>query len=298
MADRSQALGWLETEHTHLLAAQAVAAEHAWPATVWRLAWALDTFFHQRGHHRDQVDVWRAGSAAALQLGDATVRAVADRSLGYSLTQLGQVEEGITQLRQALALAESHHDTFQQARILRVLAMVETERGHNRDALRHATLARDLFHALDQSLAEADALNAMGASAARLGEYDDALIHCQRSLVLHRTHRHPGGEASALGNLGYIAHHAGDHHQAVQYYQQALALYRASSNTPCTAATLRELGIPHLALGDHEQARAVWSEALQLCQQMGEDNNVTMLRQQLEALNQPSTPPAPRDNPM
>jgi hypothetical protein len=134
LPDVPAALAWLDTEHPALLAAQHAAARHIRHPTVWQLAWNLDTFHARRGYGHDRFVMWRAALDAAAHLADPTTRIVAHRHLGSSYAALNCHDEGISHLRQALALAEECHDPDQQA-------------------LQHATRARNLFRTLNQPCA-------------------------------------------------------------------------------------------------------------------------------------------------
>jgi tetratricopeptide (TPR) repeat protein len=285
LPDVPAALAWLDIEYPVLLAAQHAAAGHAWQATVWQLAWALDTFQARRGHRHDRLAGWRAALDAAAHLPDPTPRILAHRLLGYSYATLGRFEEGIGHLHQALALATEHHDPDQQACTHQTLARVWEQRGDDRHALKHATHALDLCRTLDQPVGMASALNQVGWYAAQLGQFDTARSHCQAALTLYQ-HHEPDGEAATLDSLGYIAHHTGEHQQAIDYYRQALTVYRVRGNSFEVANTLDGLGHPHVALGEHAPARVVWREALELYQLQGRDDDVAGVERQLDDLDQ------------
>ncbi|GAB3878378.1 hypothetical protein GCM10029964_028950 [Kibdelosporangium lantanae] len=285
LRDMSAAMAWFEVEHPNLLAAQLVAADHAWQPPVWQLAWVLADFHARRGHRQHDLSVWRAAVDAAAHLPDHTARVRAHRYLGRAYTELDCPKDASRHLHQALTLAARHHDTTEQALAHHQLARAWERREDNRRALEHATRALELCRTLGQPVWEANALNGVGWHAARLGDYDTARAHCQAALALHRQHHNVNGEADTLDSLGYIDHHTGRHHQAIDQYRQALALFRRLGNTYESAATLDRLGHPHVALGQHEQARAVWQEAVELYGTHGRDTDAAQVRYQLETLD-------------
>jgi DNA-binding SARP family transcriptional activator len=289
LPDHPAALAWMDTHHSHLLAAQHTAAGHHRYQAVWHLAWTLTAFHRRRGHRHDELAVWQAATDAADHLPTAT-RTLAHRRLGSAHAALGWHEQAIEHLNQAHALAEHHHDPTQQAHNHHAIARAWERRGDDRQSLKHSRHARDLFHALGQTVWEAVALNAVGWFAARLGDYDTARDHCRQALTLHRRHHDPNGEADTLDSLGYIDHHTGHYHQAINHYQQALALYRTLGNTSQSADTLDRLGHPHAALNQHTQAHAVWREALELYREQGCETDAERVQRQLET--PPTTPPA------
>ncbi|GAA0623067.1 BTAD domain-containing putative transcriptional regulator [Kutzneria viridogrisea] len=287
LADVPSALAWLEAEHANLLAAQHTAAGHAWHLTVWQLAWTLYSFQVRRGRDHDRLAVWQAALEAAAHLPDPAPRILAHRLLGFVYSTLRCHEEGIGHLYQALALAEEHHDTHQQAHTHRGLASSWALRGDNRKAVDHATRNLDLVRTLNEPEWEAGALGTMGWYLAQFGDYDTARAHCHAALALHRQHRNLDGEAENLSSLGYIDHHTGRHRQAVDHYQQALIVYRCLGDISEVAGELDTLGHPYVALGEYERARTVWREALELYRQQGRDQDADRVRRQLDTLNHP-----------
>ncbi|NUT52881.1 MAG: tetratricopeptide repeat protein [Saccharothrix sp.] len=285
LSDQAAAMAWLDIEHSHLLAAQRVAAAHQWHRIVWQLAWVLASFHTRRGHRHDDVAVWRAAADAASHLPDPTIRTRAHRSLGRAYTRLGEHGQATEHLHRALTLAEQHHSTTEQGITHRALALAREQQDDDARALEHARKALDLFRSVDEPVWEADTLNAVGWYTARLGDHDTARELCQASLALHRAHHDPLGEAETLGSLGYIDNRTDRHHQAIQNYRQSLDLYRTLGHTYEIATILDRLGSPLTALGQHDQARAAWREALTLYRQQGREADIEHVQRQLDNLD-------------
>jgi len=283
-ADGPAALAWLDAHHPHLLAAQRTAAARGRHRTAWRFAWALTTFHWWRGHHRDDLAAWQVVARGADDLPDVAERIVARRSLGQAHAELGQHDQAVALLHQALALAGHHRDATQQALTHHALTRAWELGGDDRLALEHARRALELFRALGQPTREADALNTVGWFLAGLGEHDTARDHCRAALTLHRRHHNLDGEAATLDSLGWIEHRTGHHEQAVRHYQDALALRRTLGNTTWAADTLDHLGHPHAALGRHPEARAAWQEALELYREQGRTADAARVQHHLDAL--------------
>jgi DNA-binding SARP family transcriptional activator len=290
LLDTQAALGWLDTEHACLLAAQRIAATQHWHPTVWHLAWALNTFHHRRGHRHDRLSVWRTALDAANHLPDPATRTRAHRTLGLAHIELGHHEDALNHLHRALALAEDQHASTQQARTHYALAWAWGQQGDDRQALNHAGRALELYRGLGQSAWEADALTAVGWFEARLGDYAIAREHCHAALTLHRLHHNLDGEADTLDSLGYIEHHSGNHSQAIEHHYGALTLRRDHGNTYQAADTLDALGHSHFTLGQHEQARTAWQQALTLYQKQGRPDDAARTQRQLDDLNSGDNP--------
>jgi DNA-binding SARP family transcriptional activator/tetratricopeptide (TPR) repeat protein len=283
--DMPAALAWFETEHANLAEAQRAALDHGRHLEVWLLAWVLTTFHARRGHRQDDLSAWRAAVDAAAHLPDLAA-ARAHRYLGRAQGELDRHDDASRHLHRALALAERHRDTAEQALAHHQLARAWERREDHRRALEHATRALELCRALGRPGWEAHALNGVGWHASRLGDYDTARAHCQAALVLHRRHHNSSGEADTLDSLGYIDHHTGHHDRAVGHYRQALTLFRRLGNTYESAATLDRLGHPYVALGRHEQARAAWREAAELYGAHGRDSDAAQVRNRLATLDE------------
>ncbi len=289
LTDVRAALAWLDTHHSHLLAAQRIAATGHRHQAVCHLAWTLNTINARRGHHHDRLAMWRAALEAAIHLPDNTTLVHTHRFLGRAYAQLEQHERAIEHLHQALVLAEHHHDLIHQAHSHEALAWTWARRGDDRQALEHARHALDLIGPLDQPVSEARMLNSAGRHAARLGDYDTASAHCQTALALQRQHHDRDGEAMTLDILGYIAGHTRQHTHALDYYRQALALLREMGDTSDEAATLDRLGQTYAALGDWEQARAGWQQALNLYQAQQRTADIARVQQRLDELDNPNS---------
>ncbi|MFF4509300.1 ATP-binding protein [Streptomyces sp. NPDC001401] len=284
LPDIPAAMDWFDTEHQNLLAAQGTAATHALHDTAWQLAWTLYNFHYRRGHRHDQLAVWQIAVDSAGQLPDAGAQILTHRLLGRAHVVLGHDQEAIAALNQALTLSEQQNDRALQAQAHYTLASIHPD---GRRALEHARRALDLYRGLDQPIAEANALNAVGWYAARLGEdHDTAREHCRAALTLYEHHQDVNGQAQTLDSLGYIDHHSGRHHDAIQHYRQALSLYRDLDNPYEAADTLDRLGHSHAALGHYDQALAVWREARDLYRQQGRDQEAERMEAQLDGLGE------------
>ncbi|GAA1285163.1 hypothetical protein GCM10009634_33030 [Saccharothrix xinjiangensis] len=285
LPDPAAALAWLDTWHSHLLAAQQAAATHGRHQVVLHLAWALDTFHIRRGHRHDDLAVWQAAVHAAAHLPDPAAGILAHRRLGRAYAELGWYEQAAGHLRQALAHAEHHHDSLQSANTHYALAQAWERQGNHQQALEHARRALDLYCDLDQPVRKAVALNAVGWHFVHLGDYDAARDHCLEALVLHRRHGFPEGEAATLDSLGLIAHRIGDHRQALDHYHQAVTLLRGLGDAYMLVEILDRVGHAHAALGHHDQVRTVWQEVLELYRQQGRDSDAQRVQSQIDHLD-------------
>jgi DNA-binding SARP family transcriptional activator len=275
-------LHWFDTEHLCVLSTLHLAATHGWHDAVWRLAWALDTFHHRRGHLHDNVTCWQAALTAAEQLAISDVtQAHAHLGIAYSRTE--QHAKAIHHLEQAATLAERLNDTRTRARLHTGLALATEQRGDIRQALVHTKKALHLYHTLDDPTGKATALNAAGWYHAHLGQYAQARKACERALSLACQHNDRAAEAATLNSLGYIAHRTGHHTNALNYHNEVLTLLRALGDTYQEADTLTHIGDVHHARGHLSEARTAWQQAKTLYQSQQRPTAETQVQQRLAA---------------
>ncbi|GAA1293720.1 AfsR/SARP family transcriptional regulator [Saccharothrix xinjiangensis] len=293
-----EALTWLKTEYRHLLDAQQAAVAHGWHRVVWQLAWTLHTFHFRQGHHHDELSMWRTALDAAEHLRDPAALARVHRRLGLTHARLRRYDQARHHLDQALAVAERHHDTVEQACIHYTFAWAAIRRTTEPEArehgLLHARRAWDLYRTLDLPVWEANALTMHGWFLAHTGDHDTAREHCRAGLALQRHHHCSAGEAECLRLLGWIDHLSGHHHRAVRHYREALALMHTLGHTYAAAITLDDLGNSHAALGHHDQARTTWLEAVESYTQQGDHDAARRVRQRLDDLKTPDGGPPPQ----
>ncbi|HWO64376.1 MAG TPA: BTAD domain-containing putative transcriptional regulator [Umezawaea sp.] len=282
--DAATAMEWLTTEFPNLLAVQRMAAVHGGHASVWQLAWALDTFFRRRGNYRDAVAVWRAAVASADRTSDGAAQTLSRRRLGNACAAVGLHSEALQHLHDALEASGRTDDTSGQAHAHHLLAGLWEERGDDRRALEHATPALRLFQALDMPVWEAWAHTQVSWHQAQLGHYQLARPHVEAALALARRHSDRELEATTLDGMGYIAHHTGRRTQALDYYHQALDLLRELNHDYHEADTLERVGHTHHALGHHDTAGTTWQQAFELYQAQQRTEDADRVRRQLDAL--------------
>jgi DNA-binding SARP family transcriptional activator/tetratricopeptide (TPR) repeat protein len=262
--DQAAALAWFAAEHHVLLASQQLAADRGWHATVWQLAWALNTYQLRRGHFPERLAMWRAGRPAADHADDPAVRILASRLLGGAAAYAGLTTEGVEHLTNALTLARQAGDRLSEGYVHQNLTRVYELRGEHQRALEHAQHALQVFRELDLPVRQAIALNSVGWFQAHLGDHDAAHTHCAAALELARAHHHREIESTTLDSLGFIAGCRSRYAEALDYYRQALDVYRTIGNTNYEANTFDRIGQTHRATGDHDKARAAWRRSVEL----------------------------------
>jgi len=264
IGDETAALAWLEAEHTNLLAAQRVAFDRGWYRRAWQLAWVVSAFYGRRGYMHEDLEAWRIGLAATDVERDPTATALAHRFVGRAYNRIGQYDDGIAHLREALGLLRQAGDLFGQAHAHRSLAWARVQQGREQLALGHAMRALRLYQKLGADVWEAEARGLVGWHYSRLGEYRQARAYCEEALALHRKHNNREAEGNTLDTLGSIAHDTGRTEEAAAYYRESLAIHRERGDTTQEASTLARLAENRATAGCVEEARTTWYRALAL----------------------------------
>jgi DNA-binding SARP family transcriptional activator len=283
--DADAAMAWFDTEHTGLLAAQRVAAEHGWHSAVWQLAWSLSAYHRRRGRLRDDEAMWRAALASAEALGDADVLARAHKRLGGLAGRTGEYETALEHLGHALTYTAAMNDVAGQIDTHQALTLMWSTMGDAEQALTSAQAALRLAGTAGNPVWEADALNAVGLCEAELDRFDEAREHCARALSLQRVHGNGEGEAETLDSLGYLEHRSGRHGEALDHYRQALVAYERLNFDSQRADTLERIGDTYVALGRWEGAAEAWRQAVRLYEVQHRGEAADRLRQQIADLN-------------
>ena len=258
------ALAWLQAEHQVLLAATAAAADFGFDDHAWQLAAVLREYFARRGHYVDWATSQQIALAAARRLGDDAAQALALRSAGEALIQLGSWQDARSHLLDSLTLYGKLRDDAGQASCHCSMSQLSESQGDHAESLYHAQHALRLYRAAGDLAGQASALNAIGWDNALLGNNLRALRYCNMALKLHRGAGNRFGEAITLDSLGFCYHQAGRHGQAIMFYQQALSAYTDVDDRYQRAHTLIRLGETHQASGNPQAAHDQWQQAAEI----------------------------------
>jgi tetratricopeptide (TPR) repeat protein len=104
------------------------------------------------------------------------------------------------------------------------------------------------------------------------------------------------GEAATRDSLGFIAHHNARYDEALHHYHEALTLDVDLGHIYNVADILDHLGQTYIAIGDEGQARAAWQQAVDLYRSQHRNVTADRMQQQLDALDDDSTPQAIHDD--
>ncbi|MEU1513340.1 BTAD domain-containing putative transcriptional regulator [Streptomyces sp. NPDC005811] len=267
--DREEAAHWLETERAVVLAAVAHGPARAHAASrCWQLAATVELHLDRLGRWQEQLTLQSAALDAAERSGDRSGRAHAHRALGFVHGRLGDAAAAVRHLTVALELFGAVADRAGAARTQRYLAFQANRGGRYEDALAHYGLAHTLYTDAGSRIGQAQVHNEVGWTHILRGDHARALVECRKAIDLHQQLDDPNGEAAAWDSLGYAHHHLAAHERAIECYRRALTLYRWLHDASLEADTLVHIGDSQEAAGDRAAAGTSWRQALRILERL------------------------------
>jgi tetratricopeptide (TPR) repeat protein len=260
---RDQALRWLDSERTGLLAAV------QWTETedemqircVMGLALALDIYFKRRRAFDDWATVSKTAYEAARRIGDSWGEAMASQSLGRALQELGQFAKAEETHHQALRLYKEVGDRAGQAATWNNLGI--TLGGLQRydeaiDAYDHsARLSAELGERHEAARVRAN----IGVVLDESGRSDEASIAFENALATHVELNDREGQAAVQNSLGIVLRKLGRFEDSVAALTCALGLYAELGEWYGRATAWNNLGLTWSDLGLLDQALAAHTRA-------------------------------------
>ncbi|GAA0209063.1 BTAD domain-containing putative transcriptional regulator [Saccharothrix mutabilis subsp. mutabilis] len=218
---RDRAMRWTEAELPNLVAVAETAAEVGCPDAAWRIAEQLGGYFWLSRPVSHWLRLAKAAEDAACRAGDHRALAAAKRLLGEARHCLGQNDEAIVHLTDALRLARESGDRAAEAANLMFLGLVEQDRGRLSEAERHFN---DCMGSGDR-LMEAGAKGNLGYVRQLMGRYDAAEELYRWALTCY-DEIDPALVGSACNMLALLAHERGRYDDAMEHVETALSLSR------------------------------------------------------------------------
>ncbi|WP_440107689.1 BTAD domain-containing putative transcriptional regulator [Streptosporangium sp. H16] len=251
--DAEEALAWLDAERANIIAT----AVHGPEICLGLLALTMRPFLDRQAHHDDALTLHTLTLQRSRTLGDRAVQARALTDLAWTYWRLGEYERAQEHAHQALEVCE---EARERARALLTLGNVALRRRDER-AEQYLKQALDLTRIGADTWGEAHVLGILALVLDRAGRPQEARRHLDLALALHRKVGNPAGEAVILNHLGVVLRHQGEFGQARMRHEQAAALYRRLGNAADEAAALNGLaeaaGDPARAAEEHAAALAL-----------------------------------------
>ena len=266
-SDAAEALDWLETERSNLMAAvrQSAAAQGSLALVAIELTHALFSFFRLRGYWAEAVEVNEVAVALASEVGDRQTQAMTLGDLGAALCQQGRYKAATDRLREAIGIHRELGDRYGQAQNLNTLGVICQMMGQYDHALFCYEQSQAIHEELSNPRGQAMALDNLGPMLRRQGRYDEALTCHERAIAIFRDLDDRYGQAVGMTDLGLVYTRMGRYDDALTSLQESLAIYTDVGDRYGEAEALTALGVVHRERNKPLKALAYHEESLAIC---------------------------------
>lgn len=285
IADRDNALVWLDVERDNLLAALHHSSTRGLHQHTVLLAYA-SRFLFTDGALNSALGATVAGLVAARQCGDRVAQAAFHMRQGGLLATLERWDQARAELDQARALAVELGDRPQNALAINDIGWLCIQQERFAEAVAALRQALPLSRGIDTGRAEGLVEGNLCRAYTGLGEYQEALVHGERSLSLRRQCGDLPGEANALHHLAQARQRQGEYQLAIALCREAVALGRRARIDlgSSVAGPLDTLAQCLHTIGKTAAAIASWREAASLYETHGRPHRADCIRERLETL--------------
>ncbi|HEX8098212.1 MAG TPA: tetratricopeptide repeat protein, partial [Pyrinomonadaceae bacterium] len=189
---------------------------------------------------------------------------------GYVLNSVGRLDEAGAEYQQALELARTTDNKYQQIKALLELSGTVAAKNDLARAEQYAQEAIRLAQAGGMETLTSRGLVDLGNVFFVRGEFAEAEKYFKQALDFARRYNARRNEARALLSLGSLRSQQGNAEQAIQYVEQALPFYREGGYNKEVMQCLTILGRASRRRGDMDQATQRFRELLRLSQTLGD----------------------------
>lgn len=215
---------------------------------------------------QEAVKRYETALTLARKGNDRTLESITLLGLGVATSRLGQRQQAIPYLTQALQVLRSlgvSRPKFEVA-ILLALGRIHSDLGDKRKALAFYDEALQLQKPLDDKSAEGTLLNNIGKVYIDLSEYQKGLDYFNQGLASSTAAGDRSAMGKALNNIGLTYANLGLYQRALEQYEQARSLFQAIKQPFDEATTLNNIGTVYGYLGQRPKALQYFNQALEL----------------------------------
>ncbi len=226
---------------------------------------------------RDSINFLRSNKeleAFAIKINDSTKLAEAywDKGAYFNSTTIAKRDSAYYYLSKAQRLFELQEENLQSARLLRMMAIIQTAVHDNTGALVNLTESLKLLKPLENNKRLYEAYNTMGIAAAALGEFEEALEYYNQAIQYLNKTKPANSEIVILhNNIGLLYYNKGDFANAKMEYEKAIyfdSLYLLNPGT--YAKVLDHLAMTNLKLGETTSVENDLTRALYIRDSIGD----------------------------
>jgi tetratricopeptide (TPR) repeat protein/transcriptional regulator with XRE-family HTH domain len=278
------ALGWLDAEHTNLVAAVDQAADSGRWEIAWKLPIELWDLFSLRGLWSDCIATYRTGIAAADKLGDPGAEAWLLNNLSGAYHHDGQPNAALDCLLRALEVNRLRGDRKVEGTNLYNLAVAYFDLNRFAEARDAMHQAQRIHHEIGYRYGESMALRSLGEFDLELADEEAGIGYLLQALAMHREIGDDFIVGVALVSLCECYLGLGQPDQAELYAREAVAVDERIGHRLGQAEALMCLGTSLHDAGKFGAAAENWSAAADIFEQLG-DGTAALVRARLAELD-------------
>ena len=181
--------------------------------------------------------------------------------LGQTLSTLGQAQEALQALQQALSYWERLDDPSATAATLVRVGAARLDVGAHQEAIDSLSRGLEIHRRLQDRRGEATALHHLGMVYYRRGDTDRALSFYREALERREAEGEAVPAANTRHNIAALLAERGEHRQAVGEYERCLEVFRQAGSAYTEARVLHNLGRSRLRLGETLRGLEVLEQA-------------------------------------
>ncbi|AHH93929.1 BTAD domain-containing putative transcriptional regulator [Kutzneria viridogrisea] len=266
---REQALEWVSSELSNLVALVQHAAANEPKRVAWQLVDALRVFFYVQR----LTSVWHTVAVvaldAAVRAGDEVAEAAMHHSIGALDWSMGRAGEAAQRSTRALEIFRRHGRTDGQYSALTNLAIALLETGDLAGAATRFAEALDIAQEHAEPARQAPVLLNLGLVRMTLGQTEDGLAYLARARAICAQFGIEHGELACLSNLMQYSRDLGCFEPMEQYFSDGVALSRRLGMPDAESGLLEAMAQVHLDFGRLDEAFELVGAALELASRPG-----------------------------
>ena len=221
----------------------------------------------REGAYGKAIRSWRNALSLYERIGDNDGVGLALDFIGLAYGNLGDFYEAEHALRRRLGVAQSQRDFLGQVYGLNNLGTILLQSGYLPAAESSFSEALRIARSVDHLEGEGLSLSNLGLIAAGRGDYAEAVKLYEQALLLRGRGDNPYGEANTFNNLGDAYRAMGLGGDAVAAYGEALGLARRLDDRPTEYRAIDGLVAVHQVTGNPLRALDLLTDRLTLAQQ-------------------------------
>jgi tetratricopeptide (TPR) repeat protein len=268
-ASPAEALAWMESEKTGLVAAVHAAHDDGLYEQAWQLCEALWGLFSRKRYFRQWIDTHQAGLAAAVACADRPAEARMRVRLGLAYLSLGRREAAETEFQTSLTVARHASHRIGEATALEHVGLVQLAAGRPEAAIGFFTEAQAIFHETGLPRGALIMTRRVGEAYRDAGRYDEAINCLIRARELSVALGDRFHEGRSLASLGRAYLKASQPRSAIAALEEALDIVTRAGGTYEQARIRASLADAALALGRPAEAREHLTACLAIYSDLG-----------------------------